>query len=151
VRSKGRAVEHAFSKLEAGLHRAPTDAELASELGIDEDELARWMANLAVATVGPLDHLMASGAPEPRGVEGSASAMPSPSAVVEEAELRAVMRREIKRLPERERTVIALYYDEGLTLHEIGDILGVTESRVSQIHTKAVLHLKSRLVSAGVA
>jgi RNA polymerase sigma factor FliA len=151
VRSKGRAVEVAFAKLEAGLHRAPTDAELAAELGIDEDELAQWMANLSVATVGPLDHLMASGVPEPRSVEGTASAMPSPSAAVEEAELRTIMRREVRRLPERERTVIALYYDEGLTLNEIGQILGVTESRVSQIHTKAVLHLRSRLVSAGVA
>ncbi|HAG66922.1 MAG TPA: RNA polymerase sigma factor WhiG, partial [Acidimicrobium sp.] len=63
-------------------------------------------------------------------------------------ELRKVMRQEIKKLPERERTVLVLYYDENLTLSEIGDVLGVTESRVSQIHTKAVLQLRSRLHAA---
>ena len=58
---------------------------------------------------------------------------------------------EVRRLPEREKLVLTLYYDEGLTLAEIGTVLGVTESRVSQIHTKAVLHLRSRLSATGVA
>lgn len=151
VRARGRSVEQAMAKLEAELHRAPTEAELAAELGISESEFQRWMQNLAVATVGPLDHLMSVGSAEPRPLDGSGSAPPSPSATVEEAELREVMRREIRRLPERERTVLALYYDEGLTLNEIGQILGVTESRVSQIHTKAVLQLRARLMASGVA
>jgi RNA polymerase sigma factor for flagellar operon FliA len=60
------------------------------------------------------------------------------------------MRSEIRNLPERERTVVALYYDEGMTLAEIGDVLGVTESRVSQIHSKAVIMLRARLTSAGM-
>ena len=60
------------------------------------------------------------------------------------------MRAEIRRLPDREKLVLSLYYDEGLTLAEIGEVLGVTESRVSQIHTKSVLHLRSRLSAAGV-
>ena len=77
--------------------------------------------------------------------------MPSPDSVVEASELRKIMRSEIKRLPERERTVLVLYYEENLTLGEIGDVLGVTESRVSQIHTKAVLQLRSRLAAADVA
>ena len=68
---------------------------------------------------------------------------------MEERELRHAMRAEVRKLPERERTVIALYYGEGLTLAEIGAVLGVTESRVSQIHTKAVLVLRSRLNAAG--
>jgi len=62
-----------------------------------------------------------------------------------------IMRGEIKKLPDREKLVLSLYYDEGLTLAEIGQVLGVTESRVSQIHTKSVLHLRSRLSAAGVA
>ena len=61
------------------------------------------------------------------------------------------MRAEIDKLPEREKLVLSLYYDEGLTLAEIGRVLGVTESRVSQIHTKSVLHLRARLAAAGVA
>jgi RNA polymerase sigma factor for flagellar operon FliA len=61
------------------------------------------------------------------------------------------MRAEISRLPEREQAILILYYEDGLTLAEIGDALGVTESRVSQIHTKAVLQLRSRLAAAGMA
>ena len=76
--------------------------------------------------------------------------MQHPVAAVEDQELRDIMRDEIKRLPEREKLVLSLYYDEGLTLAEIGQVLGVTESRVSQIHTKSVLHLRSRLSAAGV-
>ncbi|MFM9123096.1 MAG: sigma-70 family RNA polymerase sigma factor, partial [Actinomycetota bacterium] len=79
------------------------------------------------------------------------SYVPSPDSVVEATELRKIMRTEIKRLPERERTVLALYYEENLTLGEIGEVLGVTESRVSQIHTKAVLQLRSRLAAADIA
>jgi RNA polymerase sigma factor for flagellar operon FliA len=76
--------------------------------------------------------------------------MEHPVAAIEDRELRGVMHDEIKKLPEREKLVLSLYYDEGLTLAEIGQILGVTESRVSQIHTKSVLHLRSRLSAAGV-
>ncbi|MGA1053111.1 MAG: sigma-70 family RNA polymerase sigma factor, partial [Ilumatobacteraceae bacterium] len=61
-----------------------------------------------------------------------------------------IMRAEIRRLPDREKLVLSLYYDEGLTLAEIGSVLGVTESRVSQIHTKSVLHLRTRLAAVGV-
>ena len=71
-----------------------------------------------------------------------------PSTVVEEREVRDVMRAEIDTLPEREKLVLSLYYDEGLTLAEIGRVLGVTESRVSQIHTKSVLHLRCSRLSA---
>ncbi len=139
VRARSRAVQDAMARLEARLQRGPTDEELAEELEVTIEELHRWLAKIAVATVGPLDHLVASGAE------------PGPHAAVEDAELRDTMRHEVRRLPERERTVLALYYDEGLTLSEIGEILGVTESRVSQIHTKAVLQLRSRLVASGAA
>lgn len=139
VRARSRAVQDAMAQLEVRLQRSPTDDELAEELKVTPDELQRWLANIAVATVGPLDHVLVSGSD------------PSPQAVLEDVELRSTMRNEVRRLPERERTVVALYYDEGLTLSEIGEILGVTESRVSQIHTKAVLQLRSRLVASGAA
>lgn len=139
VRARSRAVQDAMARLEVRLARSPTDDELADELGVDPEELQRWLANIAVATIGPLDHVVVMGGD------------PGPHVVIEDAELRDTMRHEVRRLPERERTVLALYYDEGLTLSEIGDILGVTESRVSQIHTKAVLQLRSRLVASGAA
>lgn len=139
VRARSRAVQDAMARLEVRLQRSPSDDELADELSVTPDELQRWLANIAVATVGPLDHVLISGSD------------PSPQAVLEDVELRSTMRNEVRRLPERERTVVALYYDEGLTLSEIGEILGVTESRVSQLHTKAVLQLRSRLVASGAA
>ncbi len=148
VRSRARLIETAIAKLEAELQRAPTDDEIAAELRLGADELQKWLAAVAIATVGPLDHLVGSPAAEPRPLHGDD--LESPAAVIEEDELRRLMRAELKRLPERERTVIALYYDEGLTLSEIGDVLGVTESRVSQIHTKAVLMLRTRLTNAGL-
>lgn len=145
VRRHARAVESAIAELEAALHRTPTDEELAAELEISPGELQRWLNGIAVANVGPLEHLMATG----RGDVTNAGAEGVPGAEFEDRELRHAMRAEVRRLPERERTVIALYYSEGLTLAEIGAVLGVTESRVSQIHTKAVLVLRSRLNAAG--
>jgi RNA polymerase sigma factor for flagellar operon FliA len=105
------------------------------------------LASIAATTVGPLDRAVSAGF-EPESI-GSAG-LESPVAAVEDRELREIMRAEIRRLPEREKLVLSLYYDEGLTLAEIGQVLGVTESRVSQIHTKSVLHLRSRLSAAGV-
>ncbi|MFZ1489376.1 MAG: FliA/WhiG family RNA polymerase sigma factor [Ilumatobacteraceae bacterium] len=148
VRSRARLIEAAISKLEATLHRAPTDEEIAIELRVGPEEFQKWLAAVSIATVGPLDHLVGSSTVEPRPLHGDD--FESPPAVIEETELRELMRAELKRLPERERTVIALYYDEGLTLAEIGNVLGVTESRVSQIHTKAVLMLRTRLTGAGM-
>lgn len=149
VRQRSRAIESAISSLEHRLGRAATDDELADELGIDGDELQRWLASVAVASVGPLDHLMAANpAVEARPLVGLPDE--SPTSVVEERELRQVMRDEIRGLPDRERTVLALYYDEGMTLAEIGSVLGVTESRISQIHTKAVLLLRTRLAALGL-
>ena len=86
---------------------------------------------------------------EPRSLSGETP--DSPAAVVEESEVKRLVRVEVRKLPEREKLVMSLYYDEGLTLAEIGSVLGVTESRVSQIHTKAVLHLRARLAASGVS
>lgn len=148
VRSRAREVERAFSELEHQLGRAPTDDELAVHLGIDAEELTRWLASIASTTIGPLDRAIDTGY-EPQAVDQKGH--DSPAAILEDRELRDTMRREIMQLPERERLVLALYYDEGLTLNEIGQVIGVTESRVSQIHTKSVIHLRARMAAAGVA
>ncbi|MEN9792708.1 MAG: hypothetical protein RL330_786 [Actinomycetota bacterium] len=144
VRSRARTVQDAITALEHRLGREPTDEEIASEAGIGIDELATWLADIAAGSVGPLDHVaMENAHSDDVGVQ--------PGAAIEETELRSAMRAEIGRLPERERAVLILYYDDGLTLSEIGEALGVTESRISQIHAKAVLQLRSRLASAGMA
>jgi RNA polymerase sigma factor for flagellar operon FliA len=149
VRSRSRDIEGAISALEHELGRAPTDDEIAAKLGIDVAELEKWLADVAAGAVGPLDHVVADSTPTATHSDMHLST--NPDAVIEADEVRRVMRQEIKKLPERERTVLVLYYDENLTLGEIGEVLGVTESRVSQIHTKAVLQLRSRLRTADVA
>jgi RNA polymerase sigma factor for flagellar operon FliA len=121
---------------------------LCAELGIHADELQRWLSTIAVANVGPLDHVVTGSDGETRQLPASTD--DGPDAQVEDREMRATMRAEIRRLPERERTVVALYYDEGMTLSEIGAVLGVTESRVSQIHSKAILMLRSQMSAAGI-
>lgn len=147
VRSRAREVESAFASLEAKLGRAPSDDELADALHISSEELEKWLVSIASTTVGPLDRALAAGA-EPKSLMGETP--DSPAAQVEDSEVRRLVKGEVRRLPEREKLVMSLYYDEGLTLAEIGAVLGVTESRVSQIHTKAVLHLRSRLSASGV-
>ena len=148
MRSRAREVESAFQDLEGRLGRAPTDEELSTHLKLSPAEFQKWLAAIASTTVGPLDRALVAGA-EPRALTGDVP--DSPAALVEEGEVKRLVRVELRRLPEREKLVLSLYYDEGLTLAEIGTILGVTESRVSQIHTKAVLHLRARLAATGVA
>lgn len=144
VRARSRQVQQAIATLEAQLGRVPNDEEIAAQLEISIDEFNDWLTEIASGSVGPLDHVAMDATPH-------ADVHAQPGSALEEEELKEAMRREIGRLPERERAVLVLYYDEGLTLSEIGDVLNVTESRVSQIHTKAVLQLRSRLSASGVA
>ncbi|MGA0895472.1 MAG: sigma-70 family RNA polymerase sigma factor, partial [Ilumatobacteraceae bacterium] len=122
--------------------------EIADHLRLSDGEFQKWMASISSTTVGPLDRALAAGA-EPRALSGATP--DSPAAIVEDDEVRRLVKAEVRRLPQREQLVMTMYYDEGLTLAEIGMVLGVTESRVSQIHTKAVLHLRARLSASGVA
>lgn len=149
VRSRSRAIETAISQLENQLGRSPTDEEIAAKIRISDCEFQKWLSDVAAGAIGPLDHVMADNTATP--THSDVYNATSPDAVVEAQELRKMMRQEIKKLPERERTVLVLYYEENLTLNEIGEVIGVTESRVSQIHTKAVLQLRSRLFAAGAA
>lgn len=144
VRSRSRQIQDAITTLEHQLGRGPTEEEIAAELNIGIPELEKWLADVAAGSVGPLDHVALD-------TTGSHSdAQYQPGSALEEGELRDAMRTEISKLPEREQAVLVLYYDDGLTLAEIGEALGVTESRISQIHAKAVLQLRSRLAASGV-
>lgn len=148
VRARSRIIESTISQLEHALGRSPGDEEIAAKLEISDAEFQSWLTDIAAGSIGPLDHVMADNTAQP--THSDVYKATSPDAVVEADELRKAMRQEIKKLPDRERTVLVLYYEENLTLNEIGDVLGVTESRVSQIHTKAVLQLRSRLQQADV-
>jgi RNA polymerase sigma factor for flagellar operon FliA len=149
VRARARAIEKANAKLEHRLHRAPTDEEMAAELGVSVDDFQESLLQISNSTVAALDELWTVS--DSSGDQVSLldtitdENAPDPAAMIDQTDLRERVADAIARLPEREKLVVALYYYENLTLREIGEVLGVTESRVSQLHTKAVLRLRSRL------
>ncbi len=149
VRSRAREIERAIGELENKFKRAPTDEEICKELDITEEEFHVNLAAIHRSSIAALDELWTIASTggdtvslidtieDPHAAE--------PARHYTEEETKNVIADAIRRLPERERLVIVLYYYEELTLREIGEILGVTESRISQLHTKAVLRLKVRL------
>jgi RNA polymerase sigma factor FliA len=149
VRARARQFERVNMKLEAKLQRAPTDEEMAQELEISVDEFQDALLQISTSTIVALDELW--NVSDSSGDSVSLldtlpdRAAPDPQALVDQSELRDRIADAIAALPEREKLVVALYYYENLTLREIGEVLGVTESRVSQLHTKAVLRLRSKL------
>ncbi len=153
VRARARDVERAHAKLEARLQRAPTDEEMAAELEMTVEEFQSALLEIANSSVLALDDLWTFADPEGGGQISVLDTITDPNAVDPESEAQSSEVKDrladaIESLPERERLVIALYYYENLTLREIGEVLGVTESRVSQLHTKAVLGLRSRFAGS---
>jgi RNA polymerase sigma factor FliA len=149
VRFKAREIEKAVADLESMLKRAPAEKEVAERLGVTVSELHDVINQISFVSVLALDELLSVG--NDRGEQVSlldtlADKGTDPTLGVEGQETRALLAGAINSLSEREKIVVTLYYFEGLTLAEIGDILGVTESRVCQIHTKAVNQLRLQLV-----
>lgn len=147
VRGRAREVERGIERLGAKLQRTPNDAELADELGLSVGELRDVYAQLQLTSVVALDELAAAG----RGVNSLADvledeAAEDPVALLVDQDNRRQLAEAIGLLVERDRVVVTLYYFENLTLAEIGRVLGVTESRVCQLHTRAVLRLRAKLM-----
>jgi RNA polymerase sigma factor FliA len=149
VRYKAREVEKAYAALEARLHRTPNESEVADELGIALEDLHAIFSQVSFVNVIALDELLNVG-----GERGDKLSLvdtledtkaEDPVAAFETEETKYLLARAINTLPEREKIVVTLYYYEGLTLAEIGQVLGVTESRICQMHTKAVLQLRGKL------
>ena len=149
VRARARDVQRAWSELENKLGRSPTESELAAELKLSAGALHKLFGQLAAVNVLALDELLGSTAENPDAINlGETLAdldAPDPANVVESAEVRRLLIEALGTLGDREQTLVRLYYFEGFTLAEIGSVLGVTESRVCQMHTKAVLALRARL------
>ncbi len=149
IRSEARKIEQATAELSTRLHRMPSDAELAAEMSIDLEELNASLQRVADARLVALD--------EPRDIGGAdggettlLATLPDPDAVdpatsAARADLRARITDAILHLPERERLVLGLRYHQEMRLAEIGEILGVTESRVSQLHAKAIIQVRALL------
>lgn len=147
VRAKAKAYERATAKLEADLMRPPTDVEIAAELGLTLEQLQHLTGQIAHTGTIALDEMIQSGEKNDTMSVGDTIADDgiSPLISYEIEEIRNALTNVIDELTEREKIVLSLYYYENLTLAEVGSILGVTESRVCQIHTKAVTYLREGL------
>lgn len=150
VRTKARQVDRAYAVLEGELHRTPSESEVASHLEIGLNELRAVFTQLSTVNIAALDELLG-------GERGDAVALldtledttaEDPAGWFEVQETKYLLARAIEQLGEREKIVLVLYYYEGMTLAEIGRVLGVTESRISQMHTAAMIRLRAKLVDA---
>jgi RNA polymerase sigma factor for flagellar operon FliA len=149
VRARARDIERTIAQLETKLMRAPDDTEIAAALGISVEEFQDSLLDISRTSIAALDELWSSSSTggDPVALIDTLEdpLAEEPQAAMGQTALREALGEAIARLPEREKLVVTLYYYEELTLREIGEVLGVTESRVSQLHTKAILRLKARL------
>ena len=150
VRQKTREIEDAVSRLESRLGRTASDSEVAGSLGVSEDEFHQTLFKISGTSIMSLNDVWYSGDDSERISIGDSIESPSsmnPDVIVEKEEIKRVIVEAINELPEKEKMVLVLYYYEDLTLKEIGQVLNVTESRVSQLHTKANLRLRAKLTN----
>ncbi len=148
IRQKAKEVQNLLVELETKYGRPATDEELASGLNIPVEELNKLLLSISGTSVISLDDVWHVGSEGDEISMGDALESPeslNPEVLVEKTEVKNVISRAIQSLPEKEKEVIILYYYEDLTLKEIGEVLDVTESRVSQLHTKAVMRIKAKL------
>jgi RNA polymerase sigma factor for flagellar operon FliA len=152
VRTKARAVDRAYADLEGELRRTPSESEIAGRLEVGVGELRTVFAQLSNVNVAALDELLGAGAERTDKVSLLDTLedhrTPDPAGSFEAQETKFLLARAIEQLGEREKIVLVLYYYEGMTLAEIGRVLGVTESRISQMHTAAMHRLRARLTDS---
>ena len=144
VRQKQRQIDDAVKAVEMRTGKNATDEELANELGVTEEELCNWQSQLKVTNVVSLNEFEETG-PEPVMDATHNSHFAQPEDVVAESELKEMLLSALELLTEKERRVIELYYYEDMTLKEISQILEVSESRVSQLHTKGLVKMRKKM------
>ena len=147
VRSRARRLESAMQRLESELRRSPTEEELAQDLGWTVPELQETFAKVSMTSVAALDEALDIGDGDRISLIDTLQDLTYklPEESFDDIETKQMLRQTITRLTDREQTVLGLYYFEGMTLAQIGEVLGVTESRICQIHTKAVMSLRAKL------
>jgi RNA polymerase sigma factor FliA len=139
VREKLRAIERAHAVLVERLGRTPTEEEIAAEMGITPKALNGLYAKVSYTSIAAVEDLVV------------VDEAPAPGAALEDDAVKEALLRHVRDLRERDQIIVALYYYEGFTLAEIGQVLGVTESRVSQLHTRAMLALRGLVQAAAAA
>ncbi len=151
IREKLKAMDRAQMALETKFGRPPTDRELAENLGISDQEVGELLVRMGRTNVYSLDDILGTGDGDDNihFVELIVDEGSNPGGEIEGKEIRRILGSGVDKLPERERLVIALYYYEGLTFKEIGKVLGVSESRVYQLHTQAMTRLRVHMRQEG--
>lgn len=144
VRQRQRKIDEAIKSLEARTGKTPTDEMLAEELGVSGEELLSWQSQLKVTNVVSLNEFMESGNEPVMDAKGNFR-FAQPEEVIAETELKRMLKDAMQLLTEKEQKVILLYYYEDLTLKEISRVLEVSESRISQLHTKALQKMKKKM------
>jgi len=144
LRQKQRKIDTAYQKAEAKYGRSATDEEIAEELEITVQELETWQSQTKISNIVSLDEYLEQGS-EASMEQSLTAQIDQPEKVLEKKELKDLLTRTLEMLTEKEKKVIILYYYEELTLKEISEILEVSESRISQLHTKALQKMKVKL------
>ena len=144
VRQKQKKIDEAIKSLEARTGKTPTDEMLAEELGVSGEELLSWQSQLKVTNVVSLNEFVESGNEPVMDAKGNFR-FAQPEEVIAETELKRMLKDAMQLLTEKEQKVILLYYYEDLTLKEISRVLEVSESRISQLHTKALQKMKKKM------
>jgi RNA polymerase sigma factor for flagellar operon FliA len=150
IRQKAKELERVIGKLENRLGRSATDEEISTELGISVKDLHTLILKISGASILSLSDVWFVGDESDRvsvmeTIESPKSL--NPDVIVEREEIKNIIVKAISELPDKEKKVLILYYYEDLTLKEIGEVLQVTESRISQLHTKAIMRLRSKLMN----
>lgn len=144
IRQKQKKIDTVMRQIEAQTGRPASDEEIAEALGISDDEYTEWQSQMKITGVVSLNEYLEQGSEIPND-HTSSRHFDSPEKTIEQNELAEVLRDSLSILTEKERRVIELYYYEELTLKEISHVLEVTESRVSQLHTKALQKMKTKM------
>ena len=150
IRQKTREIEETVRRLETNLGRSATDREIAHALNMTVREFEKLMLKISGTSILSLNDVWYTGDDNDKVSIADSIESPqslNPDAIVEKDEIKHVIIRSIDELPEKEKKVLVLYYYEDLTLKEIGQVLEVTESRVSQLHTKAIMRLRAKLTN----
>lgn len=145
IRQRQKKIETVMKEIEATKGRVATDEEIASALGISDDEYTDWQSQMKITGVVSLNEYMEQGGPELAADKSRSAGFEMPEEVVEQVELKEKLKESLEILTEKERKVVVLYYYEDLTLKEISQVLEVSESRVSQLHTKALVKMRTKM------
>lgn len=146
IRQKQKKIDAVIRDIETKYGRSATDEEISAGLGISGEEYLDWQSQMKITNVVSLNEFLEQGSEVPNEAsQGRSSQFDSPETVLERDELKKMLTESLELLTEKERKVIVLYYYEDLTLKEISNILGVSESRISQLHTRALQKMRGKM------